>query len=146
MPKFPDDWLGWLTLIGSIAGILAAIKLFIVNIWLNSFQINVLLALEQSEPKIISVFRKFGGGIVFSVMPKQGDVANDYWEYFMDGGKNGNSYANIIYLAELREKGYITFEYEMSNSGEKVSEDEVYTITVKGLRTAKLYKYIHMVI
>lgn len=145
MPKLPDDWLGWLTLIGSIAGLLAAIKLFVFSLWFNSFQRHVLLAMEQSEAKVITVFRQFGGGIIFHVTPKAGDIPNDYYDYFMDGGKNGASHANFVYLEELSKKGYLSFTPEMIKLGDKEIKDEVYTITAKGLRVARIFKFLYSV-
>lgn len=94
--------------------------------------------MEQSEVKIISIFRRYGGGIVFHVTSKPGDIANDYYDYFADGGKSGDSYANLVYLEELCRKGYVVFTPEMIKLGDSEVKDEYYTITAKGLRVARI--------
>lgn len=142
MPKLPDDWLGWLTLIGSISGLLAAVKLFVFSLWFNSFQRRVLLALERSEVKTLTAIRPFGGGIVFLVMPEPGDTPNEYHDYFTGGGKNGDSHANLVYLDELSKKGYLSFTPEIIKLGDKEVKDECYTITAKGLRVARIFKFL----
>jgi|GEM_PF-5149716 len=144
MPQFPQDWLGWLTLLGSVAGLFAAGKLFIANLWFNAFQRRVLISVAQSSIKDIFIIRRWGGGIVFAVNSKLNDEPNDFYEYFSDGGgKNGDSYANLIYLHELSKRGYFVQNIEIKKVGSSEMKEENYTMTAKGLRTARIFTFFH---
>lgn len=136
MPDFPKDWLGWLTLIGSIAGLLAACKLFFENIWFNSFQRHVLIAVEQSVEKTVMTLRRYGGGIDFFVGSKDSDMNS--------GSKNNDSYANLLYLKELRKRGYFTFHAEIEDWSGLKTKTETFTITAKGIRVARFFKTIRL--
>jgi hypothetical protein len=141
MPELPKDWLGWVTLVGSIAGILAAFRVFLYEKWLNRNQRRLLVATYFNEYKLISTMHVFGGGWIFHIPTN--NKAKNFYDYFMNGGPDEiSSYRNLIYLKELVEKGYLVYRREAT--GIKGTDEDIYYLTAKGLRYGRVLRYVTM--
>lgn len=139
MPKWPDDWLGWLILVGSIAGILSAIRLFIVSRRLTTSQALLLAGAYSDVAKSLQVHEYGDAGVVIAITKVSGEYtslkAGRIEEGIDEKTKStifnekslATSQVNRIYLDELVLKGYFI------RSGE-----HRYKLTAKGVRYVNL--------
>lgn len=140
MPKLPDDWLGWISLIGSLGGLLVIIRFIVNNFAFNLFQIRAILAADQSSSKTIHIIKPLGGEVIFHLDPKIGDIPNDYYHMI---NKSKDSNANLAYLDELCRRKFFTSRVETSELGSMHVKNELYILTSRGMRFARIFRFFH---
>jgi len=140
MPKLPEDWLGWISLVGSLGGLFVLIRFIVNNLAFNIFQVRAILAADQSSSKTILIIRPLGGEVIFHLGHKIGDIPNDYYDSI---NKSRDSNANLAYLDELCRRKFFTSRTETFKLGNADVKDELYILTSRGMRFARIFSIIH---